>query len=145
MANVLLTAQMLSFKEELYPLVSWFCPECLLVQVPAIADRRRIFAEDYPYFSSVSSTWRAHCKRHASELIDRCNLGPDKLVVEIASNDGCLLVSIKDAGVRVLEIEPAGDVARARFKGFCRRNEGNIETGRRYCSRVSVPVKPRSG
>ena len=44
--------------------------------------------------------------------IERFGLGPDSLVVELASNDGYLLQFYKRAGVPVLGIEPALNIAR---------------------------------
>jgi SAM-dependent methyltransferase len=46
-------------------------------------------------------------------MIPRCGLGPESLVVEIASNDGYLLRFFKERQIPVLGIEPAGNVARA--------------------------------
>jgi SAM-dependent methyltransferase len=45
--------------------------------------------------------------------------GPDTLVLELASNDGYLLQFYRDAGVRMLGVDPApGPVAAAREKGI---------------------------
>jgi hypothetical protein len=53
---------------------------------------------------------------HARELVERLvrarRLGPTSLAMEIASNDGYLLQYYKQAGVPVLGIEPARNVAR---------------------------------
>ena len=43
--------------------------------------------------------------------IDRFGLGPRSMVVEVASNDGYLLRHFVDAGIPVLGIEPARNVA----------------------------------
>jgi SAM-dependent methyltransferase len=46
-------------------------------------------------------------------------LGPDSLAMELASNDGYLLQFYREAGVPVLGIEPAGNIARiARERGI---------------------------
>jgi SAM-dependent methyltransferase len=82
-----------------------------LVQLPA-AERPEAIFGDYAYFSSYSESWLAHCRRFAGAAIERFDLGPDTLVVEVASNDGYLLQYFRDAGVPVLGIEPAANVAR---------------------------------
>ena len=67
---------------------------------------------DYAYFSSFSNTMVQHAKRIADRLTDAEHLGTGSLVVEVASNDGYLLQWYKQAGVPVLGIEPARNIAR---------------------------------
>ena len=67
---------------------------------------------DYVYFSSFSDTMLAPRRRElAAELVAERGLGPESLVVEVASNDGYLLQHLPRAGVRVLGIEPARNIA----------------------------------
>jgi SAM-dependent methyltransferase len=68
---------------------------------------------DYAYFSSCSSSWVDHARRYAGAMIERFGLGPDSLVMEVASNDGYLLRHFQAAGIPVLGIEPAANVAAA--------------------------------
>lgn len=97
-------------KEATFPLKVHVCPACWLVQVPAQARPEDIFS-DYAYFSSFSATWRAHCAAYATAMTARLDLGPKSLVVEIASNDGCLLQCFQHAGIPVLGVEPARNIA----------------------------------
>lgn len=53
-----------------------------------------------------------HAEELASELIAERNLTAGSMVLEVASNDGYLLQFFKKAGVPVLGIEPARNVAR---------------------------------
>jgi len=104
--------------ETFYPLHVRICSSCLLVQLPAYVSGEDIFS-DYLYFSSYSDSWVAHAKRYADDMIERLGLGPDSLVAEVASNDGYLLQHFVAAGVPVVGIEPAGNVAEvARGKGI---------------------------
>lgn len=96
--------------EAAFPLQVHVCPACWLVQAPAQARPEDIFS-DYAYFSSFSTTWRAHCAAYATAMAARLDLGPSSLVVEIASNDGCLLQCFQHAGIPVLGIEPARNIA----------------------------------
>jgi SAM-dependent methyltransferase len=98
--------------EVFYPLHVRLCDSCLLVQLPAYVSGEDIFS-DYAYFSSYSDSWVAHAKRYAEEMTERLNLGPDSLVTEVASNDGYLLQHFGAAGVPVLGVEPAANVAEA--------------------------------
>jgi hypothetical protein len=104
--------------ETFYPLHVRVCAECLLVQLPAYVAGEDIFS-DYAYFSSYSTSWVAHAKRYADEMTERLGLGPDSLVAEVASNDGYLLQHFVAAGIPVVGVEPAGNIAAvARDKGI---------------------------
>jgi SAM-dependent methyltransferase len=104
--------------ETFYPLHVRICSACLLVQLPAYVPGEDIFS-DYAYFSSYSDSWVAHAKRYATEMIGRLGLGADSLVAEVASNDGYLLQHFVAAGIPVVGVEPAGNIADvARAKGI---------------------------
>jgi len=98
--------------EAFYPLHVRLCDACLLVQLPAYVPGEDIFS-DYAYFSSYSDSWVAHAKRYAEAMIESLRLTPDSLVTEVASNDGYLLQHFLAAGIPVLGVEPAANVAEA--------------------------------
>jgi 2-polyprenyl-3-methyl-5-hydroxy-6-metoxy-1,4-benzoquinol methylase len=112
-ANAYLTEEQLRDGETFYPLRVYVCSECLLVQVQDARTREQIFADDYAYFSSYSSSWLEHCERYAETVVSRFGLQPGQRVVEIASNDGYLLQFFHRRGLEVLGIEPAASVAEA--------------------------------
>jgi SAM-dependent methyltransferase len=113
-----LPAAKLDGPETFYPLHVRTCSACLLVQLPAYVSGEEIFS-DYAYFSSYSDSWVAHAKRYADEMTDRLGLGPGSLVAEVASNDGYLLRHFVAAGIPVVGVEPAANIAEvARAKGI---------------------------
>jgi SAM-dependent methyltransferase len=99
-------------RDRRYPLHARVCGECFLVQVDEPVRPEAIFS-DYAYFSSFSASWVDHARRYAEAMIARFRLGPQSLVVEIASNDGYLLQHFHAAGIPVLGVEPAANVAPA--------------------------------
>ena len=99
-------------QERRFPLDVVFCPKCTLVQITVSVPPEEMF-EDYAYYSSVSETLAAHSREHVQELILERRLGPDSLVLEIASNDGYLLRNFVEAGIPVLGIDPARGPAEA--------------------------------
>ena len=98
--------------EPLYPLHARVCDSCLLVQIDAVVAPEMLLA-DYTYYSSYSLGWVEQARRFAVAMQARLGLGPASLVIEIASNDGYLLQHFKAAGVPVLGIDPAINVAQA--------------------------------
>ncbi len=101
------------FKAEVtYPLHAFVCGSCFLVQIDAVETPDHIFS-DYLYFSSFSESWLQHAATYAEAMTARFGLGPQSMVVEIASNDGYLLRNFVGAGIPALGVEPAANVARA--------------------------------
>ncbi len=111
LANALRTAEQLAAPEETYPLELVFCPRCSLVQITETVAPEKLFRE-YFYLSSFSDTLLQHAKEIAARIKNERGLDEHSLVVEVASNDGYLLQHYKAAGIEVLGIEPAVNVAR---------------------------------
>jgi SAM-dependent methyltransferase len=107
-----LPADQLDAMEPFYPLRLQLCESCWLVQLPAYVAPEQIFTE-YAYFSSFSDSWVTHAARFATATTERLGLDRNSLVVELGSNDGYLLRHFADAGIPVLGIEPAANVAEA--------------------------------
>jgi SAM-dependent methyltransferase len=107
-----LTADQLNQMEPFYPLRVNVCPNCFLVQLAEYVSPAHIFTE-YAYFSSYSSTWVEHARAYTETMRRRLHLTAQSFVVEIASNDGYLLQHFVKAGIPVLGIEPAANVAAA--------------------------------
>ena len=105
--------QLAAGTERRYPLHARVCQACFLVQVDDVVPAEDIFDQDYAYFSSFSPSWVAHAKAYAEAMAERLNLGPDSLVVEVASNDGYLLQHFVAMDVPVLGVEPAANTAQA--------------------------------
>lgn len=111
LANALLDEAALGQPEPTFPLNLAFCPVCALVQILEATPPEALF-EDYCYFSSFSDTMLRHAEDLAGQMIRTRGLGPGSTVLEAASNDGYLLQFYRRAGVRILGIEPAHNVAR---------------------------------
>ncbi|MGH8146227.1 MAG: methyltransferase domain-containing protein [Rhodanobacteraceae bacterium] len=118
-SNAFLNAADLSAPEMYFPLRLFTCPDCHLVQVDEVQKHDALFSSDYVYFSSYSRSWLAHAERYVTEVVERLKLGPESLVMEVASNDGYLLQYIKARGIPCIGIEPtAGTAAAARERGI---------------------------
>lgn len=112
LTDAYVTADRVNQPEERYPLDVAFCPTCSMVQILHTVPPEEMFLE-YFYYSSFSQTLLEHSRLHAEELISTRGLGPDSLVVEVASNDGYLLQNFVKAGIPVLGIDPAEGPASA--------------------------------
>ncbi|ODT86877.1 class I SAM-dependent methyltransferase [Phenylobacterium sp. SCN 70-31] len=114
LANSYLTPEQLAAgNEPVFPLHTRVCDRCFLVQADHEVPAEAIFDAGYAYFSSFSSGWVEHARRYAEAMIARFGLGPDSLVVEVASNDGYLLKHFLARGVPVLGVEPTANTAEA--------------------------------
>jgi C-methyltransferase C-terminal domain/Putative zinc binding domain len=96
--------------EVFYPLRTYVCDSCALVQLEEFVAPSEIFG-DYAYFSSYSDSWVTHARQYVATVIDRFGLDGGSFVAEIASNDGYLLQNFVARNISCLGIEPAGNVA----------------------------------
>jgi predicted TPR repeat methyltransferase len=110
LANSFLAEADLAHAEPLFPLHVRVCEHCFLVQLPEVETPQNIFS-DYAYFSSFADGWVEHCRVFANTAVARFGLTSRQRVVEIASNDGCMLNAFKGHGVEILGVEPAANVA----------------------------------
>jgi SAM-dependent methyltransferase len=112
LANSYLDPECLGGMEAYYPLRALVCARCFLVQLEEFEPPERIFS-DYAYFSSYSKSWLEHSRGYAEQMTAQLGLGAHSQVVELASNDGYLLQYFRGAGIPVLGVEPAANVAAA--------------------------------
>lgn len=118
LSNSFLTKDLLNKEESEFPLHVYVCRNCFLVQLPEFESPEKIF-RDYIYFSSYSETWLEHVSNYVNYMIERFGFDKNSFVVEIASNDGCLLKYFVEKKIPVLGIEPASNVAKiAEEKGI---------------------------
>jgi len=111
LANSLPAAGQLDEPEERFPLALAFCGACGLVQITHSVAPEKLFRE-YLYFSSFSDTMVGHARVLATRLTAERSLSTSSRVIELASNDGYLLQFYRAAGIPVLGIEPAVNIAR---------------------------------
>ncbi|MFF4224670.1 methyltransferase domain-containing protein [Streptomyces abikoensis] len=98
-------------QEFFFRLAVGVCGTCGMVQLTEEVPRDRMFHEDYPYFSSGSAYMREHFEGLAKRLLTTELSGEDPFVVELGCNDGVMLGTLADSGVRHLGVEPSASVA----------------------------------
>lgn len=112
-SNAYLSSADMNAPERHFPLRVFVCDGCWLVQTEDFSAADELFSSDYAYFSSVSSGWLKHARDYAAMISSRLGLGPESLVVELASNDGYLLKNFLAAGIPCLGVEPTASTALA--------------------------------
>ena len=118
-SNAYLTGAELKAPEKWFPLRVLVCTNCYLVQTEDYAGAGELFAPDYAYFSSYSTTWLTHAKEYVAKMAERFSLNQSSMAVEIAANDGYLLQYVKERGIPCYGVEPTASTAlAARGKGI---------------------------
>lgn len=118
-SNAFLRPQDLDRPEMHLPLKAYTCAQCHLVQIDEVLAHDALFSSDYVYFSSFSPSWLTHARRYVEKAVERLQLGPESLVMEVASNDGYLLQYVLERGIACVGIEPTASTAKvARDKGI---------------------------
>lgn len=113
LCETFLTQEETASVEYFFPLHAVVCDQCWLVQVKEYnVPADLIFTDHYPYYSSFSTSWVEHARKYCEMIAQRLALGGEKLVVELACNDGYLLQHFPKYGVNnILGVEPSGNVA----------------------------------
>jgi hypothetical protein len=94
-----------------FPLQVMLCQDCGLSQLSVVVDPNILFGH-YVYRSSINKGYVEHCRRMAVDLKDRYGLNKDSFMVDIAGNDGALLLEFKsEIGLSILNIDPATNLS----------------------------------
>lgn len=110
LVNHYLSLDDLQNTEPYFPLKMFFCQSCKLSQL-SIVIRPEILYSQYAYHSSVSRTFQDHCENMAISVSRDFEILENDLVLEIASNDGCLLSKFQKLGCKTVGVEPAKNLA----------------------------------
>lgn len=103
--------------EKKFPLKVLLCRDCYFSQLSIVVDPEILFV-NYFYSSGGVKTFEAHCEELSEEL-NKSALKKGELIIDIASNDGSLLVPFKQKGNAVLGVDPAKNLAKkANAKGI---------------------------
>ena len=111
-ANAFVTAAELSAPQPAFPLDVWLCNSCGHVQLLDVVDPRILYAH-YVYVSGTSPVFVRHFDQYAQYVRSEFRPAPGSLVLDIGSNDGTLLRFFREAGQRVLGVEPAEEISEA--------------------------------
>lgn len=114
----LLTKAQLDQHEITYPVLLVRCLRCGLVQLGHVVDPHVVFPPEYPYLTGITPVMRTDFQEMAAEAVERLNLRPSDLVVDIGSNDGTLLEGFRERGMRVLGVEPTAVAKVAQERGI---------------------------
>ena len=109
LCDAFITSKKLKISQTIFPLDLYQCNKCGHVQISCIIDPETIY-EDYIYVSSSSLDLSTHFKKYADTVIKKIKLDENSLIIDIGSNDGIFLKNFINYGMRVLGIEPAGDI-----------------------------------
>lgn len=99
-----------SITQPVFPLELAICDGCGYVHLPHIINPEASY-NDYVYVSGLTVGLRNHYDQYAKDIVGDFGVADNSLVVDLGSNDGSMLASFKRAGMRVLGVEPAGDIA----------------------------------
>ena len=105
------TAEDLRDAEVHYPLRLVSCLDCGLLQIDYFVDPVRLYQQDYLYVSSTTETGKKHYGDMARDICGKFSTPQGSLVVDIGSNVGVLLGGFKEAGMTVLGVDPAANIA----------------------------------
>ena len=106
--------------ETKYPLNVSYCSNCGLVQLGDLVTRENLFTPKggYHHIVSLSSSFKKHLDELAKQTTEKFGLNLDTLVVEVGSNDGTLLESYRDKGVKAIGVDPTDITKLAIDKGL---------------------------
>ena len=97
--------------EYFYELKPVFCENCLTFQITEQPDPKKMFHQNYAFFSRTSKRMVSHFKSYADWIMREYLSSPDPFVVEIGSNDGAMMENFSKKKIRHLGVEPSENVA----------------------------------
>lgn len=119
LSNNLELTEKLAKDKDRFPLQILFCNHCGLSQLSIVIDPKVLFSY-YTYVSGVNEGYKIHCQNMAKDLSKRFGLNCESFHIDIAGNDGTLLLEFqKILNHKVLNVDPAVNLtAIARDRGI---------------------------
>jgi 2-polyprenyl-3-methyl-5-hydroxy-6-metoxy-1,4-benzoquinol methylase len=108
LANELYPDRKSAMSADSFPLEIVMCKSCRHIQLRHIVNPERLFS-NYVYASGTSSIFREHFQELALRIMQ---LVPKGKILEIGSNDGTLMDSLKAKGFEVVGIEPSATLTK---------------------------------
>lgn len=96
--------------EEKFPLDVFFCRDCAHLQLLDVVNPTILFSH-YVYVSGTSPVFVEHFRKYFEAVSNDYGLKSGDRVFEVGSNDGTLLRFFQKAGMQVLGVDPAQEIA----------------------------------
>jgi len=113
-----LTSRGLHAPEATYPLHLCLCTKCGLLQLDYIVPPELVFPKNYPYRTGLTNMLVRNFLSLRDTLMRKGLVKTGELIIDIGSNDGTLLKGFKEAGMRVLGVEPTDSAKAANKAGI---------------------------
>jgi hypothetical protein len=92
------------------------CESCGLVQLAHNYYLPTLYGETYGYRSGLNHSMVLHLASKVQQILNRVQLQPGDLVIDIGSNDGTLLNSYPQMGLRRVGVDPTGEKFRRYYQ-----------------------------
>lgn len=117
--------------EPVFPFAMLVCRSCWQVQLEEFPSMEFLFG-DHPYITGVNQPVVTHFEQLVDRTLDKFEVAPRSLVIDIGCNDGTLLRTFEKRGLRVLGVDPGkrtGQLCRQAGTTVC-ETFWNHDTGR---------------
>jgi len=118
LCDTLVTKESLNEPEKTYPLRMVWCRKCTGVQIDYCVDGKEVYHPGYPYRSGISKPLADYQRQICLSLIEKYELTPKDLAIDVGSNDGTLLSGFKREGIQILGVEPTNIAKYANAHGI---------------------------
>lgn len=108
-------------REPKYPLSMSVCLDSWLVQLDDYPPPEVVFT-NHPYVTGLNAPIVQHFQKLSRHIVEKFQISPQSLVIDIGANDGTLLNAFRELGMRTLGVDPGqrtGKLARAKGITIC--------------------------
>lgn len=91
--------------EQIFPFAMSVCTDCWQVQLEEFPPMDYMFA-NHPYVTGLNQPVVQHFEELVDNTLEKFDIQPNSLVLDIGANDGTLLSKFRDRGLQVLGIDP---------------------------------------
>ena len=114
-----------------YPMSMSVCLDSWLVQIDDFPPPEVVFT-NHPYVTGLNAPIVQHFRNLSRHIVEKFEIAPQSLVIDIGANDGTFLNAYRDLGMRTLGVDPGqltGKLARSKGLLVC-ETFWNHTTGR---------------